>query len=426
MSQINNLQMSLRNTGSQYPGLPLDALAAFGGNSYFATLNSLLTSTDESKKYLYGGARVVDIGTGRIYKIKNTGTAGAPVFKGILDDNKRVWHGTTIPSSNVNLSDALIDDIYIQSGTSDIIWKKSGVNNTTTDYTTVINLSSLLGSAVEYYVSDITIATNGTTDVPVTLKRTGGLTNLTANIPAASVTTAGVLSSGVQNIGGNKIFNESVVTKDKFQILDATPGDGTVLFQVFKSGSVANISNTGTLANTGAVTFNNTLNVLSDRTTLKELTVNQTASVTGAVTLGSTLNVSGATILSDRLSTLKYASAGFIPSGTTSAFTVNLANGNTHFLNQTSATAVTIRCNNSDTTDLWNYRGGSFIISVRNSSASPLNVTFSSPVFSGINSDIVALAAGQGLTYSGVVMGIDENDCAMYGIVSPLTANLML
>ena len=164
----------------------------------------------------------------------------------------------------------------------------------------------------------------------------------------------------------------------------------------------------------------------------------QTGTTGGVVTKGG-MYVAEKIKAGGMIESASFARAGVAASfsGGASTMTINLSNGNTAYYYNPLGTSVptltiAMHADNDTAAELYNYIGGSFIISIYNDSATTMAVKInnSQAIFDGFATGaaetVASLTTGTGLTYSGIILPTSGSTAKLFGIVSPISQNLMI
>jgi hypothetical protein len=125
--------------------------------------------------------------------------------------------------------------------------------------------------------------------------------NILNNLPAASATVSGIVTTGVQTFAGVKTFQAGLISSSNISVTGNITATGNIAATGISA--TGNLSAGGTLGITGTTT----LGVLSSGNT----TIGGTLGVTGNTTIGGTLGVTGATTFSNNLTTNTSSLIGF-------------------------------------------------------------------------------------------------------------------
>lgn len=373
-------------------------------STYWSTIEDLITDGNY-KNLLYKGLRTIDIGTGRMYKIKDH-----PVTPNTwdyeYDDNKKIHYQETNddPSDNIGYD----GDVLI-TGMGKLFFKVSdawvhkatfGIANTG-----VLTISPYTSNQGKIIVS-------GTAqDVILQVDPNLILDSLEV---ANDIETNTLKSLGDVTVEAGEVNINSAATAFKFYELfevDKTKIKNKLDINIWKDDFP-----TGLISNAGQFVgkkFETKANgpVQDDPECLLD--------ADGIVTTG-------------KITAGKYARSGQ-KIHTSNNIVINISDGNTHFRNVTTAGTVNIslHSNNDTSNELYNLRGGSCIVSVLNSSGSDVivNMLNSHGLFHGIadnaSVELATLAPGDGLTYQALVLGSNSIDARLYGHVSYISGNLI-
>lgn len=149
-----------------------------------------------------------------------------------------------------------------------------------------------------------------------------------------------------------------------------------------------------------------------------------------------TVTISGATTINDTLKIVGNAWSDQVSASSTAieAWNVDLIDSNVHFKKVTAAGTFSVNIHYNDslatTSSLNSIKGSTFIISVLNAAGAgnTVNVKFedtNSVIYGGdISGKTIALANGEGLSFTGVVL-YDGTTTKLYGIVSSISKNIL-
>lgn len=265
----------------------------------------------------------------------------------------------------------------------------------------------------------------------ITIDATGRITSAsTTIIRSASDTVSGIVTTGTQPFAGDKTFSGAIalgstlsvtgnvtVNTNKFTIVAAT-GATSIASSLAVAGSFA-IAGTKFTVNTDGVVYVDS-----------SITCNGNFIVNGTFARFSVDSATGDTTVAGSISVDKFARSGYSYDTIAAAsVSVSLDDGNSFFYKLDAGTPATVTILLTETnTTLWNnHRGGSFIITIYNTSASTKTIVFGDERFKDIYdtaNDTVELAQNESLTYSGMVLGTGTSDCDLYGIISDGIVNL--
>lgn len=479
----------------------IDGKSVVGEYTNYTNIAALLANAVATAN-LYPGHRVADNQTGRIYKLKYTGSSnGWPYTSEELtyeyDDNHRTFTGSGRPTDN---SVGLPDDNYIDLVTGDVYIKDAVEGDDFGEWSVTpdLDFSSLVtgsisditvgGTANQIVVSDTspdyvvslsstlltpgTLTTGGNFQVGNSLAaktsklygditayhETGTILNLDVSTGLLALTGRATISStlgvtgattitgltsadgGIDVNGGNltvgitgATYTASTLDVDGLASLDGGIDVNGAEFSVDTDGTTVIKGNTTVQ---GALLYAKTL---GGSTTFSVDGADGTTSILGDVTIGDASEI----ILNSGTGTIEakgnleadgaISVGGFAKAGVTSAvpgasYLLDLSGGNTFYLKETAEATVSIglHADNDSMPELAAFIGGSFIVTVVNGTGSSMDVSFDNALFNTVNGDTITLANGEALTYSGIINGSGETDCAFYGVIAPAAQNLMV
>lgn len=374
-------------------------------STYWPTIEDLITDNNY-KSLLYKGLRTIDIGTGRMYKIKDhpTNTWGYE-----YDDNKKIHYQETNDEPDDNIG---YDGDVLITGLGKLFFKVSGawVDKATFGIanTGVLTISPNSSAQGKIMVSG--------TEQDVILQVNPDLILDSLEV-YNDIETNTLKSLGDVTVEGGEVNINSAATKFKFYDLfevDKTEIKNKLDINIWKDGTPDVAS--GIISNEGVFT-------------------GKTFMIKGsgpAQDDPECLLDAGGIETSQRITAGKYARSGQ-KTHTNNNIVINISDGNTHFRNLTTAGTVNIslHSNNDSSNDLYNLRGGSCIVSVLNSSGGDVivNMLNSHGLFHGIadnaSVELATLAPGDGLTYQALVLGSNSIDAKLFGHVSYISGNLI-
>lgn len=467
---------------------PTDWVAAVkAGSTKYATA---ITAFETSGTYVtaaYNGQRVVDMDTGRLYKMSGSGVT----YTAAYDDNAKCWPTDGQPTgTGGQIGDTAFD--Y----TNGQLWRKTGATTWTamtnwripgTGGTAALNSGSTIFNLVNDTATTLNIG-NAATTVSI-----GAVTG-TLTINNAQVVVTGDLDIRGGDLTTNQtsfnVFNTTATTINAFsasytlRIGAATGtltlgnptivGAGTSTTQsLFNTvATTMNFAGAATAinmgANSGTLTIGNPT-VVGTQTT--QALWNTTATTVNAFGAATTLNMAAASATTNLGGSIKIGAPSGSLDGNTSVlaaknivtemgitttsgitcggeltvdgfarstqetaasadagvnWNIDFSLGNVFFKRvtaTTSGTAFDITVS-QDGAGLEDYKGGTFIISVYNAQATAINVTLKDSVMNTVNNEVITLTQNTGFSYTGVILS-DGSTSAMYGVVAEISKCLL-
>lgn len=465
---------------------PTDWAAAIKSTStYYATA---ITAFETSGAYVgaaYNGQRIVDMDTGRLYKMSGSGVT----YTAAYDDNAKCWPVDGMPTgTGGQIGDTAFD--Y----TNGQLWRKTGATTWTamtnwripgTGGTAALNSGSAIFNLVNDTATTLNIGNAATT---VSLGAATG----TFTINNAQVTVTGDLDVRGGDLTTNQttfnVFNTTATTVNAFGAatslnIGASAGTATLncatVRGAFTTQSLWNTVATTVNAfgaatslnmgaNSGTLTVGNptvvgtqttqalwnttatTVNAFGAATTLNMAAASATTNLGGAIKIGAPsgsidgntsvlaakniVTEMGVTTTSGITCGGELSVAGFARSTQETAssadagvnWNVDFSLGNVFFKRVTATTSgtafdITIE---QDGAELEDYKGGTFIISVYNAQANSITVTLKDSVMNTVNNEAITLTQNTGFSYTGVILS-DGSTSAMYGVVAEISKCLL-
>lgn len=338
--------------------------------------------------------------------------AGAKTFSSLITGSA----GLSITGATVNLNADSNFAVNIATGTSTGTVTIGGTGTQTikvgdTGGIKTLNLGSITGNStttLKAGTGGLTILTSTTGTISIDTGSTGALTIGTGS-NAKSITIGNNTSTTSLNLNSGSGGMNLTVTSDlniNTYIADSA----------FNVNIAKNNTSTGTnvyIGNAGNIIIGGDLSDTS-----------RTCKIYKKTEIGSSTNNKNLDVYGNIYST-GFARAGFKTYSNPTLVDVQLSDGNTHYIYNSTQTNLTISIANTMSDIFTNYSGGSFIITIKNNYTSDLNITFSDSLFGTNNGETVTLSVSDALTYSGIILGSSATDCYLYGVIAEASQNLI-
>lgn len=421
----------------------------FGGPKTFAALitGSLgLTVTGAATTITGGHFKVNEDSTANAASIGTSANTGAITLGG-TGTGQAIYIGNAAAAKDIQIgNNTTTTSTVIKSGTGNIVLNSTGtIGLTSTGASTITSTTFTVDASSDITLdsdSGIIYLKNGGTkfgsiedsNTHIVIKD-GTTVNLT--LSGADATLAGNLTVGAGTTGA------IISTGTTFALIDTV--STTVNFA--GASQALNIGNDGTIMSTTNIATGLGSTAGGQYKTINIGTGGQSANVTNINIGSATSGALGTTTINSVETVVKKISAsGFARAGVeyqtaagsgTQILTVDFSKGNSVFYVNTGSASSTLiirmATGNDSQSELTSYSGGSFLISIVNNSTGTLTVQIDNDpeVFSGFaasgTASVGSLTTLTGLTYSGMIYPTDagNNLATCYGIVSPLTANLI-
>lgn len=142
---------------SLLPALPLDAKSSVGADAIWGTIGICATPSggevNATHAGRYPGQMVIDVGSGRWYKLTKAGIA--PFYFYDYADNRRMFHYTNFISGPYSVLGTAVtqgkfyqDDIALDKAKGDMWIYNGGTSNTDADYTKIFSFASIVSANI--------------------------------------------------------------------------------------------------------------------------------------------------------------------------------------------------------------------------------------------------------------------------------------
>lgn len=346
--------------------------------------------------------------------------AGAKTFSSLITGSA----GLSVTGAAVNLNANSNFAVNIATGSSTGFVTIGGSNNQSVSIATGSGIKTVsIGNKITNSSTNIYGGTSGlsllvgtTGTLSIDSETTGpiniGTTAYAKNIRIGNSTTATALSlySGTGNINSSSASDINILSTYNVNI-ESNNNSSDVNINIAK-----NNTSTGTnvyIGNAGNIIIGSDLSDTSRSCKIYKKTE------IGSLTNNKNLDVFG------NIYSTGFARAGFETYSNPTLVDIQLSDGNTHYIYNSTQTSLTISIANTMSDIFTNYSGGSFIITIKNNYTSDLNITFSDSLFGTNDGEVVTLSVSDALTYSGIILGSSATDCYLYGVIAEASQNLI-